>query len=311
MSKNLELNERLSFLRLDTDVIQTLKELKPVVDTILPSVLQDFYQHIAKHPSVAQFFQKQENIDFASKRQATHWSVILEGKFSSEYLSSVRQIGEVHARIGLEPQFYLAGYTFILDETLKRLAARLSMKGNLPKAKLAEYTRFQSAFVRAAMLDMDLAIHFFNEVRAREAKQKMLDLADVFETRVGGIVQVVASASSELEHTARSMSSIADQTSEKSVSVAASVTQASQSVQTAANSADELGKSVTEISSRMSHATSIATQAVGKANDTNTTIQSLSESAEKGRPGCQADIRHRCTDQSSGAERNDRERPRG
>ena len=281
MEATIDLKERLSFLRLDSEAIAILKSLKPLADKVLPNVLRDFYKHIGKHASIARFFQNDSSIDFAAKRQASHWSTILEGHFSNDYMKSVRQIGEVHARIGLEPQYYLAGYTFILDETLKLISNDLSVKGGLPKKQLEQFNRFKSVFIRAAMLDMDLAIHFFNEVRAREAKQRMLDLAKIFETNVGGITQVVASASSELENTAQSMSSIADQTSEKSLSVAASVTQASDSVATAARSADELGKSVTEISSRMSHASQMASQAVGTATETNTTIQSLSESAQK------------------------------
>ena len=124
MSTSTDLSSRLNFLRLDTETITTLRELRAPLEDILPDVLRDFYAHVAKYPEIERFFDSKERLDFAANAQFRHWKVILTGDFSPEYIKSVKTIGTVHARIGLEPQFYLAGYTFLVDETLRRLGAK-------------------------------------------------------------------------------------------------------------------------------------------------------------------------------------------
>ena len=58
---------------------------------------------------------------------------------------------------------------------------------------------------------------------AATRRQAMLDLADRFESSVGGVVNGVTAASTELQATAQSMSATAEQTSRQSAAVAASV----------------------------------------------------------------------------------------
>ncbi|WP_293610298.1 globin-coupled sensor protein [Ponticaulis sp.] len=281
MSPNVQLVSRLKFLRLDTTAIATLHKMSATVQEILPGVLEQFYTHVAQHPEVAQFFDSSDRIKFAANRQTEHWKMILKGTFSEDYISSVQQIGSVHARIGLEPQYYLAGYTYLIDETMKLVMKKLSDRKGLSTKNIEEFTKFQSAFLRAAMLDMDLAIYFFNETRKKEAQQKILDMADHFEKEVLGISEIVSSASYELEASARSMTEIAERTFKGSADASSSILQASNGVEHAAISADELGKAVAEISERTAQAHEMSAQSSGTANDASETIQRLSTSADK------------------------------
>lgn len=280
MSTSTDLSSRLNFLRLDLETITTLRELRAPLEDILPDTLRDFYAHVAKYPEIERFFDSKERLDFAANAQFRHWKVILTGDFSPEYIKSVKTIGTVHARIGLEPQFYLAGYTFLVDETLRRLGAKFVNKRKLT----VDYTKLnmmQSAFIRAAMLDMDLAIHFFNEVRRQEAQQKTLDMADLFEKEVQAVSGIVSAAAVELEANSRQMTEIAESTYSRSADLSASILQASNGVEAASRSTEELGNAVGEIAERSAEATKVTASSATTADEANQTIQRLSASADK------------------------------
>jgi methyl-accepting chemotaxis protein len=292
MAAQTDIAERLGFLQLDTDAIQALREIAPIVKQALPGVLAEFYTHIRKWPQVAGQFSGEPMMDKAKNKQVEHWGIILQGDFSADYVNSVRRIGQTHARIGLEPRWYIAGYSFIATRVSALIAthchAKVFGRGRKWQSKSgaeaqlqAMIMRYNGAFLRAAMLDMDFAISIYLE-ESELAKQKAVrEIASAFESSVGGIVHTVAAAATELEQTARSMSSIAEATSSKAVVVSAAAEQATTSVSTVANSTDELNQAVAEISRQVSQSSRITASAVVKARSTNETMVQLSAAADK------------------------------
>ena len=282
MTKDNYLNERLSFMRIDKSTQSLLIELKPVVETHLKSVLEEFYVHLGSYPAMMKMFPNNQIIKHASDRQFQHWMTILTGKFDSEYVDSVQKIGLTHARIGLEPRWYIAGYNFIIARILPKIATHVlksRLKGNAASDKLE---KLQSAFISAAMLDIDFAVSvYLDQTQSDDKKAMMLGLSEAFERNVGGVVDALASASVELELTARSMSTIAEQTSSRSISVSAAMEEATTNVSSVAHSADDMGKAISEISKQATHASTIAASAVSTAETTNQTMDDLSRSAEK------------------------------
>ena len=282
MSQDHDLAERLSFMQIDTQTQGLLSELKPLVKENLKPVLTEFYAHIAKFSAPSSFFHSKELQQHAADRQFEHWMTILEGNFDETYLKSAVAIGMAHARIGLEPRWYIAGYNFIISRILPKIAANQLGKRGKGSASMRKMEALQAAFLSAAMLDMDFAISVYASKTDENNRQKLMTgWADEFEKKISGIVETVAAASVELEHTAKSMSSIAEQTSSRSVSVSAAMEQATTNVTSVANSADEMGNAVSEISQQVNHATKIAASAVSTAQTTNETMEKLSVSAEK------------------------------
>jgi methyl-accepting chemotaxis protein len=284
MSNNTDLSDRLKFMQIDQDAQRALRDIEPLVRTELPGVLRKFYDHIRQWSQVSHFFSTDAVITHASQKQVEHWGVILRGDYSDVYVSSVRKIGQTHARIGLEPRWYIAGYTFIISRVVSAIAAhcyspKLKLKGG--QTREAELERLSGAFIRAAMLDMDFAISIYLE-ESEAAKQKYVqELASSFESSIGGIVSSVASSATELEHTARTMASIASSTTNKAITVSAAAEQATANVSVVATSADEMGKSVIEIAGQVSNATRISSSAVVRARETTETMAQLSRAADK------------------------------
>ena len=115
----------------------------------------------------------------------------------------------------------------------------------------------------------------------QERRRTLLDLGTRFETRVGGIVEGVASAAAELQTTAKTMANSADDTARQSTTVAAAAEQASQNVQTVASAAEELSASIREISQQVVHVGAMINESVQQAVASNEQVTVLTASAEK------------------------------
>jgi methyl-accepting chemotaxis protein len=122
------------------------------------------------------------------------------------------------------------------------------------------------------------------EMRKRaeiDRRRGMHDLADSFQTRIGGLVTALSASTSELQETARSMADVAKETTRQTSTVATAAEQASVNVQTVAAAAEELAVSIDEISRQVTQSTTVAGQAVEDARHTDTVVRVLAESARK------------------------------
>ena len=114
-----------------------------------------------------------------------------------------------------------------------------------------------------------------------QRKQTLHKMANDFESSVGGIVQGVASAATELRSSAEGLNQIAANTSSDASSVASATDQANASVQVVASSAEQLTGAISEISRRINETTHYTADAVEKSHATNTTVAGLAHAAEK------------------------------
>src|SRR5579864_459075 len=99
---------------------------------------------------------------------------------------------------------------------------------------------------------------------AKTRRQQAIDgfIAE-FEKSVSHSVGMLASASTELQNTAQSMSATAEETGRQSTTVSAAAEQATANVQTVASAAEELSASIAEITRRVTEAGQIAADAGG------------------------------------------------
>ena len=138
---------------------------------------------------------------------------------------------------------------------------------------------FKDNAIRVKQMEAEQA----EQARVAEAEKKaaLSQMADDFEKSVGGVVASVSSASTEMQSSAQSMATTAEQASEQSSTVAAASEQASANVQTVATAAEELSSSINEISRQVQESSRIAGGAVDEANNADEMIQSLASAANK------------------------------
>ena len=122
------------------------------------------------------------------------------------------------------------------------------------------------------------------DMEARVAIQRKADmdrLASDFEAAVGDIIEAVASASTELEAAAGTLTHTAESTQQLSIAVAAASEQASANVQSVASATEEMASSVSEIGRQIETSAKISQAAVLQAKQTDERINKLTAAAAK------------------------------
>jgi len=289
MTTDSTIRARLAFNQIDETTSSLLREYKDFIMAELPGVLDRFYAHLEKFPETAAFFKNREHMTGARQAQLRHWGTITDGRFDAAYEASIRKIGETHNRIGLDPQWYIGGYNMLITGMLEVIATRLPpvRAGNpaidraLRDRGLDRKTALQSALVKAALLDMDLAISVYLEAGRRERRATLDRLAAEFDAAVSGVVSSVGATAKELHAAAEAMNGAARQTASQSTAVAAAAEEASCNVRTVAAAADELSASVKEIGRQVASSTDVAGKAVTTADQTSDKVRDLSRASEK------------------------------
>lgn len=110
-----------------------------------------------------------------------------------------------------------------------------------------------------------------------ERKAAMREMADSFEAQVGGVIETVTSAATELQAAAKQMSGTAEETSAKATAVAASAEESSSNVQSVASASEELATSIREIAGQVTRTKEVAVKADEQASHASKLIQNLAE----------------------------------
>ena len=118
------------------------------------------------------------------------------------------------------------------------------------------------------------------EAKARRAA-RLEELTRAFENNVTAVVQSLSGAATQMQQSAGTLTTTADETNRQSTTVASAAEQASANVQTGAAAAEELSSSIAEIGRQVSQSTRVAEQAVSGAGHANTVVSSLAEGAQK------------------------------
>ena len=173
----------------------------------------------------------------------------------------IRRIGEVLLELANGNKAVEIPYTERSDEVGDNARAARTFKDNLIRIEQME----------AEQKDLQAA--------AAQRKAEMIKLADAFQAAVGGIVNTVSSASSQLEAAAGTLSGTAEQTQQLSGMVASASEEASANVGAVASAAEEMSASVTEISRQVHDSSRIAGDAVKQAERTDVRINELLQAA--------------------------------
>ena len=157
------LEDRLRFMKLDQKARAHIADLKPVIMKEMSGALDGFYDQIRATPETKAFFKGDDHIASAHKRQVSHWDRLSSGQFDETYGKAVATVGEVHARIGLEPSWYIGGYGLILETLLAKVLEARWPKGGFGGKKVDVKTVAAEigALTKATFLDMDIAISVY------------------------------------------------------------------------------------------------------------------------------------------------------
>ena len=176
MSANTAVDSRIRFMKLDEAALSRIRSIKSLVMKEMPAALDGFYSQVRATPETRAFFSDEAHIGAAHKKQIAHWDIISSGQYNDRYADGVKKVGEVHARIGLEPRWYIGGYANVLADVILHLV-KTSPYGRLPGMERLGNTLV--ALIRAAMLDMEIAVSTYFDTEQEMRNEMLSKFGDV------------------------------------------------------------------------------------------------------------------------------------
>lgn len=269
------LDERLEFLGIDGEVCRDLQSVWKDIAPELPKILERFYGHMHRQPQLSTLIGTQQSRLVAAQMQ--HWGRLFSGSFDESYVEGIRRIGLVHNKIGLEPRWYIGGYSFIVSELIGVLSKKHRFKG-------AALARKLTVVNRVVMLDMDFAISVYQEafVRDRQRKGEALSQAvGSFSDAVQESLQISGRASDALSESATILDEATGSASSLAIQVTTTAEQTAANMQSGAAATEQLASSVREIGQQASRSADVARHALENAQRTKESVTGLAEQAKQ------------------------------
>lgn len=306
-----KLSERLRFYGFDRLERGAFDGVGRALKLRLNYALEEFYRKISKLPELSAHFSSPQQMDKAKALQAEHWNAVFRDGVDERFFNRAMKIGNVHARIGLEPKWYVGAYGLILEE----LAFAILAPG---WTRLLPWRRARAeqmvALIKVSLLDIDLALsgYFENsEERVREVVDKLgvalaqvavgdltarlegfpkeyLKVEDDFNRALAALQGTLASVMSgmstmtggsrEIQAAAEDLSRRTEQQAASLKETAASVNQISASVQNSAAVSQRAHGTISETAHRATNGVQIvsdATAAMKKIEKSSQTIGSI------------------------------------
>ena len=155
------IGDRLKFLEMDSDTSAAMQAAAPLLKEALPICLDAFYARVKASPVLNAFFAGEEHMMRAKSAQLSHWKDVATGAFDARFYHNVLRIGFAHARIGLEPRWYIGGYAHVLADLVEAIILKRWPKsrwGGASQKEGQETAAMLAAIVKAVFLEMDLAL---------------------------------------------------------------------------------------------------------------------------------------------------------
>lgn len=154
------LSERLSFYGINAHD-PAHKGVSRAIERRINTALDAFYSELRSRPNLVEKFKDPEMMDSARNAQANHWKSVFKDGVDDRFRDRAAHIGAVHARIGLEPKWYVGSYALLLEHLILEIIAP-GWKRFLPW-KRAE-ARQVVALTKVSLLDIEVALssYFFD-----------------------------------------------------------------------------------------------------------------------------------------------------
>lgn len=162
------LRDRLRFAGMDSAEGDVLRRHRQTLERHVETALRDLFQRFQTFPAAARHFQSERQIDRLHDLQSSHWSVLTDARFDGLYAERVKVLADTESQMGLDPRWRIAGHSVVLETVVTGLIEEYWPKSILGggKARRKELTELVSAFLRTAMVDVEIGVSLrFNELR--------------------------------------------------------------------------------------------------------------------------------------------------
>ena len=242
-----DLQERLAYLGLSDGDLALAGKHSATVMAALGPILDRAYDTILNTPKTAGFFKDAAHAERAKQLQLTHWGRLTSGRIDDDYVALVTRIGRIHARIGLEPRWYMDSYSLIFRGIIEDVFPRFLASGLFGRRKTGEATRLLSIYFRLAMLDMDYGISTYFEALDTERIAKAAQEREIADTLAESVTEVSATIE-ELSASIKENATAAQATKEAALRVSGNAVAGGEAVRSTMLAMEEIATRIKVVS---------------------------------------------------------------
>jgi methyl-accepting chemotaxis protein len=274
-------NERLNFVEFSDADRRALRSASSTIEKALGPALDRFYARVRSTPETSQFFHSDTHVAGAKAAQSQHWSVICDGDFGANYVDRVTKIGRRHAAIGLEPRWYIGGYSLITDNLIEALVNR---KGFISKKRMASEIK---AFIKALLIDIDFAVSTYQDASDDEIIGKLgvglsrMASGDLTH-RIGGIASRFGKLQDDYNNAAAHLSDTIQQVSRSVAAIHMGSSEIRAAADDLAQRTERQAASLEQTAAATNQVTSTMEASAQRANEATTTIDETYREASEG-----------------------------
>jgi methyl-accepting chemotaxis protein len=283
----ISLHQRTEFFGIDPRD-PAFKGVSRALSARLDTTMDAFYSMIRQRPDLAAYFENTGQMDAAKSKQAEHWKSVFRDGLDGRFEERALKIGAVHARIGLQPHWYIGAYAMVLDELVTEIIAP-GWQRYLPwKRAMA---RQVTALLKVSLIDIDLALSAYFEKTKEEGRT-------IINGRMGTALDMLARGNltasvagfpeeySKVEHDFNAAVSTLNETMGHVVSGVQSITTGSAEIRSASNDlarrTEEQASNLARTAAAIAETSQRVTQAAQSAASARSTIELANNKANDG-----------------------------
>jgi signal transduction histidine kinase len=150
-----------------------LARLRPVLEKQADDLVAAFYRHLLSFPETQRLLREPEVTERLLTKQREYLLSLAGPEIDDAYIETRRRIGKAHARVGLEPRWYLGAYALYAS-----LLTPTVLTGDAAASGAeADGRRTAIALGRLLLLDASLAIDAYMEGHERDLEYLNRELA--------------------------------------------------------------------------------------------------------------------------------------
>lgn len=173
---------RKEFLRFTKEEEVLLTTLQPIMAQHVDELVGAFYRHLLSFPETRKFLTNELISTRLLDAQKRYLLSLVAGSYDRAYEKERRRIGQVHARLGLTPEWYLGAYALYLSLLQPLIFEKF-------RHQPAKYVAIRIALTKVIYLDMQLALEAYIEQSSEGQEYAVKQLAGFTRELEQGLTQ--------------------------------------------------------------------------------------------------------------------------
>jgi signal transduction histidine kinase len=161
---------RKEFIRFTKEDEIALTALQPIMEEHVDELVGAFYRHLLSFPQTRKFLTDDLISTRLKEAQKRYLLSLVTGPYDRAYEEGRRRIGQVHARLGLTPEWYCGAYAVYLSILQPLIFEKFR---NQP----SQYVSVRIALTKVIFLDMQLALEAYIEKSSEGREYAVKQLA--------------------------------------------------------------------------------------------------------------------------------------